>query len=296
MKQITIVIPASVQADIEILKQNVDKRVTIIVERGTNPSQNRNRGMGKAKTPYVAFINAHTTISDNWVEEVLSFFQRYPEIDVVGGPQQTFKGDGRFAELSGYALASPFGAGELSARYNPKTLKLDADERQLTSANLICRRNVLTKVKFDEHLYPGEDPKFITDLKKNEFRVAYAPTIVTYNKRRTTVRSFMYQIFTYGRMRPKKESLRETLRHPLFFVPSLFVVYLLVLPVAFYWSAYVLLPLALYVLLAGMYSGIESGKKKDFGLLFVLPWIFLLIHLSYGIGFLTGIFREKQRP
>jgi GT2 family glycosyltransferase len=248
----------------------------------------RNKGIDKAKTSLVAFINGHTILSDNWKEEVDKFFKEHPEIDIVGGPQHNWFRDNMFARETGYALSTRFGAGGASSRYGGENLIMNADETHLTSANMICRKKVFDKVMFDENLYPGEDPKFISDAKKAGFRVAYSPDIIVYNKRRETPSSLIRQIFDYGRMRPRKEGLVETItKHPSFIIPSLFVLYLIFLPlfllinILFLHNEYAILilsPLILYAILNLFFSFVNP-------LLFA---IFPMIHVSYGLGFLYG--------
>jgi hypothetical protein len=285
---ITIVVPLAPSLEVTKYSLNVPKEVKLITVRGLNPSENRNKGIKKAKTPLVAFINGHTIISDDWKKNVELFFKEHPEVDIVGGPQHTWAEDNGFARASGYAMSSLFGAGGVRGRYSGTKVIFDADETHLTSANLICRKKVFDKIKFDETLYPGEDPKFISDAKKAGFKIAYSPDIIVYNRRRETPASLMKQVYEYGKTRPRKEYLTETItKHPFFIIPSLFVLYLVFLPlfllinVLIFQNAYAILilsPLILYLILNFFFS---VGNPLLFA-------IFPIIHVSYGIGFLYG--------
>jgi len=225
--------------------ENQDVAVKSIVEIGPNPSANRNRGSRKAKTELVAFVNAHTILPRNWSKKVIDFFEKYPEIDIVGGPQLTDQDSSFFERVSGHALGSIFAMANLSQRYRPSDLNFDADEKHLTSANLICRKEVLDKIEFDENVWPGEDPKFILDAKERKFKVAYSPDIVVSHRRRDSLGGLWKQIFNYGYRRTK--NLRGTVfGNPLFFVPSLFILYLLFLPTLVLFNKMLLIPLAAY--------------------------------------------------
>jgi succinoglycan biosynthesis protein ExoA len=290
---ISVVIPLGKNREIEAVESiKKQKNVTHhFIEIGPNPSRNRNAGVKKARTPLVAFINGHTMLSDNWSEEVISFFRRYPSVDIVGGPQLSPPNEKFFGKVSGYALSSLFGAADVSARYTAlKEINFNADERSLTSSNLICRRKVFKKIGFDESLYPGEDPKFIEDAKKEGFCVAYSPDIRVFNRRRSTFFSLAKQIFGYGFTRTRKESIFKTLKKPLFLVPSLFVLYLLFLPTLLYISWRFIFPVLLYFALALFFSIHESIKNNNFFALFFLPFVFSTIHISYGAGFIYGAF------
>lgn len=294
MKKITAIIPLAPDRKLEIL-ENFEKfkdKITLIIEKGINPSANRNRGIKKAKTELIAFLNAHTIITENWVKEVEKFFKNNPEIDIVGGPQLTSKEEPLFVRASGYALSSIFGAGEASTRYKPKNINLNANEKHITSANLICKRRVLKKIKFDENLYPGEDPKFIDDAKRAEFKIAYTPNIYVYQKRRRNFKDLIKQIFSYGITRPQKENLLETIKKPLFLIPSIFVIYLALLPTLALVHYILLFPILLYIISSLSFSLYESVKNKDPLALFLLLPLFFSIHISYGTGFIYGTIKN----
>ena len=296
MKKISIVVPLALDRNLEILESfnQYNDEIDLIVEKGTNPSENRNRGIKKAKTELVAFLNAHSILTGNWAREVKKFFKDHPEIDIVGGPQLTLRNDPIFERSSGYALSSIFGAGEVRYRYKIREINLNANEKHLTSANLICRKNVLNKIKFDENLWPGEDPKFISDAINAGFKVAYSPDIVVYHKRRSGFKKFFKQIFNYGFTRTKKEKFFETLKKPSFLAPSCFFIYLAILPTLIFISGFFIIPLFIYLIFNIFFSILEISKNKDFKALFLLPFLFFSIHFSYGIVFLFGLLSKRM--
>jgi len=124
-------------------------------------------------------------------------------------------------------------------------------------------------------------------------RVAYSGDIVTYNKRRSSFLELFKQIFTYGEVRPQKESFIETLKKPFFLVPSLFVVGIIVFFIlSIFNSPLWLIPLDLYLILGLFFSSIESIKNKNLSYFFILPWIFLTIHVGYGLGMIWGYLKK----
>jgi len=294
MKEINVIIPLGQNREFdasESIKKH--KEIDFIVERGPNPSKNRNQGIKKAKSKFVGFINGHTVLSNNWTKEVKKFFKKYPKIDVVGGPQLNYEKDVFFARISSYALGSKFGSAAVSQRYSGSKIKFDADESDITSSNLVCRKHVFKKVKFDENFYPAEDPKFISDAKKAGFKVAFSPHIKVSNRKRSTLFGLSKQIFNYGKMRPRKEGLFETIKKPYFLVPSLFVLYLVLLPLFLSISSLFWIPPVLYLILNLIFSIYEGGKNKSLLGIVLLPLIFLSIHISYGLGFIYGFLRER---
>ena len=72
MKNVAIIIPLGSERELDI-KESFDKfgkEIRLIIEKGPNPSENRNKGIKKAKTKLVAFLNAHSILTENWSKEV----------------------------------------------------------------------------------------------------------------------------------------------------------------------------------------------------------------------------------
>jgi succinoglycan biosynthesis protein ExoA len=302
----SLVIPVAPDRNAEIIesikKTNHPKKdYEIIVKKGLNPSDNRNNGAKEAKGEIIAFLDDDAVIDENLLKNAEEFFKKYKEIAIVGGAQLTPKEQKGFAKISGYALASKFGAWKMGMRYSLKELNLNADETMLTSANLFCRKGVMKKVQFDSNLFPGEDPKFIEDAKIAGFKVAYSPQLIIYHKRRETVKALIKQISSYGKTRTKKESFFETLKRPFFLIPSILCVYLLLLILFLILEGFsirlisnfiLFFPLILYLILDLIFSIYEAMQKRNLGAIPLLIWIFPIIHLSYGLGMIKGYLKK----
>lgn len=297
MKKISLIVPISKKTK-PIIKENLSDskgKIDLIIVEGENPSRNRNIGIKKSKNDLIAFTNAHSILGESWHRNVTSFFNEYPEFHIVGGPQKTHPSESSFGKASGFALESLFGSAGVSNRYNGLKIVFDANEIHLTSANLICKKEVLKKVKFDEKLYPGEDPKFISDCISSGFKLAFHPDIVIYNRRRNSFFPLAKQIFNYGFVRPKKESFKKTLIKPAFLIPSVFLMYLISLPFIYSYSTYLLFPGVLYLILDILFSTLGAIKNRSIYQLFLLILIYPVIHISYGLGYLIGLLNRIFR-
>lgn len=292
MLSLAIIIPLAINKKVEGLHEIRKQTIDFIPIYGNNTSQNRNIGVKKATTKYVAFINGHTILSHDWLNNIELFFQKYPEVDIVGGPQLTRDEDPFFGRTSGIALSSFFGTASLRNRYMQGKENLNANENMLTSANLICKKSVFHQISYDENLYPGEDLKFIIDAKKANFIIAYSPKIVTYNKRRSNLWALAKQIFNYGQTRLKAVKFRTTLKNPVIILPSLFILYTLVLPFVYKNNIWASIPFLTYVTLLLFFSFYETLKRKRLKSFFLLICVFLGIHVSYGLGFIFGTIKS----
>ena len=262
----------------------------VIVERGTNPSRNRNNGAKKAKGEILCFLDDDAIVPKGLLTNAEKYFKLfeyhklakdYPHnnIDILGGPQLTPPDDKWFAQACGEVLASPFGTLGMSNRYKRGKLNLNAGENDLTSANMFVRADAFKKIGgFNEKLYPGEDPEFLARAKKKGFRIAYSPDLIVYHRRRATLMGFIQQFFSYGYVRLKKEKICKTKARPTFYIPMLFALYVCSLPFISMFSNLVFVPLLIYFVLAMGFS----IRDKPYTLL--LPILFFVLHFFYGLG------------
>lgn len=286
----SLVIPLALYRDAEILnsikKLDYDKKkYEVIIEKGKNPSENRNRGVGRAKGEIIIFLDDDAVLEKDFLKNVESFFEKY-NIDIAGGPQLTPKDDGVFARVSGYAFASVFGGFGMRKRYKKTRLNLEAGEQELTSAVLCCKKRVFNEIGFNPELWPGEDPDFINQAKKKGFAVAYSPDIFIYHRRRPDAASLAKQIFSYGKVRPKVGINLGVL------IPSIFLIYLLVLPSLSLFNFIFVIPFLAYIIINLVFSIFTGFQKLSFSAVLYLPIIFFIIHTMYGLGFAVGFIQR----
>lgn len=289
----SLVIPLAPERQIKILdsikKTNFPKEeYEIIVEVGKNPSINRNKGIKKSKGEIIGILDDDADVRHDILNHVDQFFKQNPNHQILGGPQLTTKNETFFGKYSGYSLASFFGTMGMSARYKQTPLNLNADESHLTSANLWVKKEVFDKIKpFNPNLFPGEDPEFLARAKRNGFNIASNPNIIIYHKRRSNAKDFFKQLFTYGKTRLKKESLSNTNPSPIFYAPALFVLYLIFMIPLSLISNLILFPFFFYILGALAFSSIIGVENKDPLAIILVPFMFFLLHIAYGVGMLN---------
>ena len=299
MARVSVVIPVAPGRGAEIvdsLSLGSFRDYEIIVKEGLNPSRNRNDGISESSGEIIAILDDDAYADKNLLLNAVRFFDRYKDIDIVGGPQLSPAGEGWFARVSGYAMRSFFGSFTMSKRYSVSEFCLDADENSLTSANMFIRKKSIARIEvnkknwiFDERLFPGEDPEFFFRAKKSGLKIAYNPELVVYHKRRADLFGFLKQFYSYGKVRALKEKIcgrRVPLVH---FIPSLFFIYVILFLGLFWISRLAFIPILAYILIALVFGFYEAGRNSDFFALFAVPFLYFLMHISYGIGFIRGI-------
>ncbi len=296
----SLAIPVAPYRDCEILTSinNLTYKKSdyeILIEHGLNPSENRNKCIKKAKHPYIYFLDDDGIIPKDFLENANKLLQKHKDIDALGGPQLTPHDDKTFARISGYALESFFGCFKMAKRYKQGELDLDTDEMSLTTANFCAKKEIFKKVGyFNPKLFPGEDPEMFDRIKKAKFKIAYSPTQIMYHRRRPDLKGLVQQIFKYGNVRLKKEKILNQKPKPVFLIPSIFVLYLITLPVTLVLHSVFLIPLLIYLIVAIINSVAIAIKNKSLFSIVLLPFIYLFIHIAYGLGIISYFFESKE--
>jgi len=295
----SIVIALAPYRNAEVLSslKNLDydkKKYEIIIIRGYNPSKNRNYGVKKAKGEIIYFLDDDAIVDKNILKIAENFFKKYKEIDIVGGPQLTPKDDKFFAKMFGAAIESFWCSYKMANRYKKGKLNLDANELSLTSANCFIKQGVFKKIKgFNARLWPGEDPEFFSRAKDNKFKIAYSPNLIIYHRRRSNLFSLLKQHYKYGNVRLKKEAINKKVVNPIMIIPSIFAVYLILLPFLLMFSKDFFFPIKLHIII-DILVGVYIALKKNLLYLPFLPFVFFFVHFSYGLGMLVSLFENRR--
>jgi len=157
------------------------------------------------------------------------------------------------------------------------------------------RRDAFDKVGLmNERLVRGEDNEFNSRLRKAGLTVYFNPEIRCIYFARAGLAGFLKQMYGNGLYHILTLMVNRggcSLRH---FVPFGFVMFLMTFASGgLFWRPIWLVGgiiLALY-LLADLAASISAAAREGWAQLAVLPWLFPLVHISYGVGTLVGIFQ-----
>jgi GT2 family glycosyltransferase len=275
------------------------EKIEIIVEKGLNPPNQRNRGIKKSTGEIIAFIDDDCNFKRNWLQKAVKYFEN-EKVGIVGGPNLTPKCDSFLSHCFGYAMSSFFGTASMSYRYKLANETREATEQRLILANMLCRRSIFEKeIYFNEKLFPNEENEFMNRVAKQGYLMLYAPDIYVYHPRKKTVRGFAKQLFGYGSGRARQSIIQPDSFSPLYTFPSIFALALALIPISIAMnlrslSTLLALCFSLYFIIAFTVSTIKSIKHRNPRVLFILPLLFLVLHLSYGAGFLGAFIRKEN--
>src|SRR5690606_93281 len=279
-KEVFFVDAGSDDGSVEYIKtlSEKDSRINLV----QNPSKYVNHGFNMAypvtSGRYIALLGAHSNYPGNFFRIGFEALEKN-ECDAVGGPLKQI-GRGIVGEAIAESLSSRFGVGNTEFRVFKKRMFVDS------VAFAIYKKKVFEEIGLlDKDLIKNQDDEFHYRLNKAGFKILMLPEMEVEYFVRNSLAGLIKQYFNYGLFKPlvlKKIGNVVSIRH---FVPALFVLYLLSLPLCLY-SMLWLIPLTLYVFIDLFFSMKAAGGIKVKAFSFI---IFPVIHVSYGLGFILGL-------
>lgn len=253
-----------------------------------------NIGVANSSAPFIIRLDAHAKYKERYVELCVKHLKEKKEVGDVGGvwdiqPQRK----GIIPETNAIINKSRFGIGGAAYRVGAAAGYVD------TVPFGAFPRHVVEEIGgMREDMPRAEDNDYVTRIKAAGYKVYLDPRIECVYYSRGSLCSFLKQKFADGKSighlyYVNRGAIR--LRH---FVPLVFVSTILLLSILsiiysnFLWL--LLIDLGFYILsdiIATLYNGLKYGVKY----LFTLPWMFLFVHFSYGLGTITGILNGRKK-
>ena len=275
-----------------------DPRIRFIPTGKVRPAEKRNTGIREAKGEVVAFIDDDACPDAHWLEYAVKYFSE-PDIGAVGGPGVTPPRDRWLAKLGGRVYDNLLVSGNYRYRYKAGGVRRDVDD--YPSCNLLVRRDLLERIGgYRTDFWPGEDTLLCKDIVDSGARIVYDPWVVVFHHRRPLFGPHLRQLGRYAFHRGYFcRRFPSNSLHLSYFVPSAFVVYLLVwLPVscvttvprspAWFLQAAFLLALPAYAALVA----VTTVSLNPFTWLMTAAGVFAT-HVTYGVQFLRGLCAGK---
>jgi len=289
--EVVLLPDASFRSD---MVENCPYPIIVIPTGPVSPAIKRDRGVEVSSGTYIAFIDDDAYPDPNWLTNALPYFNDLDCV-AVGGPQVTPMEDSFWQHVSGAVFLSPLN-GHTVCRYKPCPGVERVDD--WPSVNFIVRKDAfLACGGFDSEYWPGEDSKLCHSLLKDTGKhISYAHDAIVYHHRRSGFFRHIKQVGNYGFHRGHfARKYPENSRKPIYFVPSLFFLFVLT-----GWTLPFLLSgvgtwgyQSLWLLYAGAIgfssiSIIQSTGSLSLGLA-TIPYI-VGTHFWYGLKFLRGFF------
>lgn len=243
-----------------------------------------NIGLKHARGDVIVRVDGHCEIAKDYVRRCVEVLWE-TGADCVGGPTVAM-GETRIARTIALAQSSFFGVGGVSFRTGRKH-----GGYVDTVAFGAYRREVFDRIGvFDEELVRNQDDEFNFRLIQAGGKIWLDPSIRSVYYSRASLRSLWKQYFQYGFYKVRVIQKRKAVPSWRHLVPATFVCALFgsglwaLLSSQWFWALSVIGPYGVANLIASF-----GAARRDWTTLPLLPLAFFTLHLSYGIGFLWGL-------
>jgi succinoglycan biosynthesis protein ExoA len=273
----------------KILKnlQNNNSNIHLIDNPEKIVSTGFNRALNESKGDIIIRVDGHCEIAPDYIQKCLKCLEKI-NADCVGGATEHVA-SGLVGKAIKIAQSSFFGVGGVSFRKN-----VEKGQYVDTLAFGAYKREVFDKLGgYDEELVRNQDDEFNFRMIQNDGKIWLDPSIKSTYTQRNSFMGLFKQYFQYGFYKIRVMQKRRGIASWRHVVPGLFVLTLLVGLSIFLFTGnnIPILSLCIPYLSFSLFTTIFELIKTPSNLIsvMILPVTFFILHISYGLGFLTGL-------
>ncbi len=287
---LTIIIADGMSTDNtrEIINELKEKSSNVILldNDGISAPKGMNIGIKHTDSDIVIIFGAHAYAHNKFVEENVLALENQ-DIGCAGGIITTINDSIKGAAIA-ESMSCPFGVGNALFRYAESESFVD------TVGFGAYRRTLLDEIGlFDEELVRNQDDELNFRVQKSGSKILLSPKIKSTYFSRGDFKKLWRQYYQYGFWKVRviqKHKRPASIRH---LIPLMFVLFLVFGGIFSVFSKFIktiyFIILCLYLLMDLLFS-IKISIKKNIRYLGYLIVSFPLLHISYGLGFIFGIF------
>ena len=243
-----------------------------------------NLGLKTSTAEVKIILGAHSEVDKNFIAENINALEIHPKIGCVGGKLENVY-ENHISKIIGLAMSSKFGVGNAHFRTAKKDGYVD------TVAFGAYKNEIFDKVGyFDENLVRNQDDEFNYRLIKGGYKIYLSLKIKCKYYVRASYKKLFRQYYQYGYWKVlvnKNHKTVTSLRQivPLFFV--LFIIFSLVIGLVVRESIQISIAIYFIYFVLSLKSSLKLSKNIK--CILKISYVFLLIHIGYGLGYLMGL-------
>ncbi|MFC1806929.1 glycosyltransferase family 2 protein [Candidatus Omnitrophota bacterium] len=248
-----------------------------------------NIGLAKARGDVIVRVDGHCEIASNYISKCIEILNR-TRADCVGGEITTI-GRTRTAKSISLAQSTFFGVGDVIARRR---------KNWSGYVDTVCfgayRKEVFAKIGlFDEELIRNQDDEFNARLVQAGGKIWLDSEVKSTYFSRATLKGLWHQYLYYGFYKIRFLQKRKMLPSMRQLMPPLFIIGIIAVTGLSFCAGTPIWIMSY----AGVYLGMSllasiwiASRVRRF--YFMLPLIFITLHVSYGIGYLWGLWEWRR--
>ena len=262
------------------------RNVAVVQCAKKNQAFSWNAALMTATGDVIIRVDAHARIPRNFVSR--NIYNLSQGEDVVGGGRPNITSDVSSWKLTLLAAEDSLFGSSVASYRRPPTQKEYLD----SLFHAAYRREVIQKVGgFNENLGRTEDNEFHYRIRKAGYKLCCCPDIISYQHSRNNLKDMIRQKYSNGRWIGLTLSECPGCLSYFHFAPFAFVMMIILCSII----AVLGFPILLYTLLIvyGMFDIVNAvgcftmkNLQPQFAL---LPIIFPILHVSYGVGTIVGL-------
>ncbi|MDP3698772.1 MAG: glycosyltransferase [Nanoarchaeota archaeon] len=263
--------------------------VTYAVNKGVPGA--RNEGMKAAKGDIFVFTDADATFPKEWPIKLIEPFTDL-KVGATGGRDLAPPNQPLIQRCIDYTLTSFIGTAGL------RGAKVRLAKYAVTGCNFAVKREVVEKVGMhDEKIrWRGEEKEWCQRIREAGYEILFIPESYILHYRRISLRSFWTQTYKSGKARFDILKAAPGSFQLIHVVPSLFVLYLIIMGIFSFISADAFsmfgLAMGIYLSVLLVQSALGTLKTKNPGSFCIVPITTIIMHFAYGIGFIRKFLHD----
>ncbi|WP_418646518.1 glycosyltransferase [Tenacibaculum insulae] len=283
--EVVIIEDGSGNSSEEIVKKyNSELGISYFFKENSGAGASRNYGMQRAKGNYFIILDSDVIVPSKYLSEVKNgLISKFT--GAFGGPDAAHKSFTPLQKAINYSMTSVLTTGGIRGK------KKSVGKFQPRSFNLGLSKKAFEKTQGFSKMKTGEDIDLTFRLWENGFETQLIEKAFVYHKRRSTIRQFFKQTFSFGTARPiLNKKYPETAKITYWF-PSLFIIGfdISILFVIFgYWQ---------FIVFYGFYFSLifidSLIQNKNLKVAFLSIITSFTQFIGYGFGFLESKFLKK---
>ena len=276
--EVVVVDGGSTDKTIDVISHN--PFVKLVVSQ-SNISRGRNLGVENSQGEIIVFTDADCLVDEDWIKNILKYFEKDPKIGVVGGP---------YLPLNQHKLIAQYLAAYVNT-YFPADSGFVAYQ-SIGTGNAAYRRTAIEEAGgFDERLDIGEDIDLNLRISNLGYKLFFAKDVKVYHKYRTSLKEASRWAFNHGRASTTYNKITKRYRELLFpYIRTMLLVFVAILVAGILLGNLILVGIDLFLLLFYyLYKFLTFGGSKHqleltLKTRFVMPVIDIYIRLLESFG------------
>jgi succinoglycan biosynthesis protein ExoA len=276
---------------------NADLRVRLAVNKDQKTPHAFNLGIEKSRGDYVCILGAHTTYAQDYIAICLDELRIHNAAGCSGRLIVRPGAEGLQARLIAWTLANPFGTSTGSMRTR------GAGFADTIPYPVFLKTTLLAVGGYNTQLHRNQDNDLSQRIRARGYRLYMTDrTFCEYyvSSDFAALASYAFTAGFWNILSSKINRSSMSIRH---FVPAVFVAVLLVSLLMLAFSMNVAAPARLWLLAPTLLLGVSYGaasigmachvalRERSVEPL-LMPFTFLLLHVSYGLGTLSALVRN----